>query len=159
MARRDSVLRADVGVGKTPRWRVALGAGIAAVAIVLVALVVGLRHSSSNVSDVRPISATSSPGPLAPPAAAAVTTPAAALTPPAPAPSPPSPPLAETTAAREPSKRDAGGSSRRPKPAPVKASAPPPTAQSTRCDPNYYVDAHGDKHFKPECFTQKEAAR
>jgi hypothetical protein len=34
------------------------------------------------------------------------------------------------------------------------ASATPATAPSPRrdCDPNFYLDARGDKHFKPECF-------
>ena len=26
----------------------------------------------------------------------------------------------------------------------------------TNCSPNYYVDAQGDKHFKPECFLEKK---
>jgi serine/threonine-protein kinase len=36
------------------------------------------------------------------------------------------------------------------------AASPPPAAAaphgSTNCNPNYYFDSHGNKHFKPECF-------
>jgi len=27
----------------------------------------------------------------------------------------------------------------------------PPKSKSN-CDPNFYLDAQGEKHFKPECF-------
>jgi hypothetical protein len=35
-----------------------------------------------------------------------------------------------------------------PAPAPAKPAAKP----KANCDPNYYLDAQGEKHFKPECF-------
>ena len=30
--------------------------------------------------------------------------------------------------------------------------APPPAKPKKNCEPNYYLDAEGQKHFKPECF-------
>jgi hypothetical protein len=35
---------------------------------------------------------------------------------------------------------------------PPAARAPTPAKPKTSCDPNYYLDAQGEKHFKPECF-------
>src|SRR5204862_318606 len=58
---------------------------------------------------------------------------------------------------REPPKHDTIRLNPRPKPAPAKPSATPPTPQIANCSPNYYVDAQGDKHFKPECFLEKKA--
>jgi hypothetical protein len=31
-------------------------------------------------------------------------------------------------------------------------SAPAPAAPAKNCNPNYYFDKDGHKHFKPECF-------
>ncbi|HVU03756.1 MAG TPA: serine/threonine-protein kinase [Polyangiaceae bacterium] len=41
-----------------------------------------------------------------------------------------------------------------PAPAPKPTAAQPPAAPAPKknCDPNYYLDAQGEKHFKPECF-------
>jgi serine/threonine protein kinase len=37
-------------------------------------------------------------------------------------------------------------------PSAASASPRPPKPVQTSCDPNYYFDAQGEKHFKPECF-------
>jgi len=39
-----------------------------------------------------------------------------------------------------------------PVPAPPPAAPPAPPAAKKNCNPNYYFDAQGNKHFKPECF-------
>jgi hypothetical protein len=39
-----------------------------------------------------------------------------------------------------------------PVPAPPPAAPPAPPAAKKNCSPNYYFDAQGNKHFKPECF-------
>ena len=39
-----------------------------------------------------------------------------------------------------------------PPPAPKPAAVPKPAPAKPSCNPNFYFDAQGDKHFKPECF-------
>jgi serine/threonine-protein kinase len=36
--------------------------------------------------------------------------------------------------------------------APSAPRTPAPAKQKSNCDPNFYLDAQGEKHFKPECF-------
>jgi serine/threonine-protein kinase len=38
------------------------------------------------------------------------------------------------------------------KAAPAPRPPPTPAKPKTNCDPNFYLDAQGEKHFKPECF-------
>jgi serine/threonine-protein kinase len=93
-------------------------------------------------------------------AAAAVT---AAVTEPPPAPPPPavSAPVASAPApvasappaVRAPAAHAAGGKAAAPAPAPAKKDTGAKTAgKKPNCDPNFYLDAAGEKHFKPECF-------
>ena len=66
---------------------------------------------------------------------------------------------AEPVEAAKPRKRlPAGPSADAGKPsAPGKPPAPPmpagvARAKKANCDPNFFLDAQGEKHFKPECF-------
>jgi serine/threonine-protein kinase len=149
----DRVLDAGVRAEAKPRRRLALGAGFAAILVAVVGAFWGLRHGSSEVSDTRASSTASGPVPeVRPPAALPAN-------PPAPVRSAPEPVPAVPAAVREPPKRDVVSSTRRPKPSPVKATPVAPSPHAASCNPNYYFDAQGDKHFKPECFLEKEAAR
>jgi hypothetical protein len=80
--------------------------------------------------------------------------PVAALPPPAPPPaSAPAPAASAAPAARAPAARPAGGKAPAPAPVPVKKDTAAKTAgKKPNCDPNFYLDAQGEKHFKPECF-------
>ena len=43
-----------------------------------------------------------------------------------------------------------------PKPPPAPASPAGSDPSRTNCSPSYYIDAQGDKHFKPDCFLEKK---
>jgi len=65
------------------------------------------------------------------------------------------PPIAGDTTAtargsREPKRVHPKKSAHRARSEPL-VESPPPRAKPS-CDPNFYLDAQGDKHFKPECF-------
>jgi len=133
--------------------RLRLGAGVAA--LVTSGVVVGvllLRREPPAANDIRASAAPAVPVPEA--AAPAAATPAVVRN------VPEAIPVATTTV-REAVKHDAARSNRRlkpepPKPAPAPPAAPTSTPTRTNCSPNYYVDAQGDKHFKPECFLEKK---
>src|SRR5262249_18591750 len=66
------------------------------------------------------------------------------------------PPAPEPATTPEPPQREASKPKRALKPAAPKPAPAQPAAQATSCNPNYYFDAQGDKHFKPECFLEKK---
>jgi eukaryotic-like serine/threonine-protein kinase len=154
MASERSLLDAGVREEPSPPRRIRLGVGLAALAIAGVTAVGLLRHERPKANDLSASSAIPGPPPKARPPASA---PASAPTVPR---KPPEPEPAATATVPERSKRDAPKTNHRPKLAitakPAIASKPAlPAPQRTNCDPNYYVDAQGFKHFKPECFLEK----
>jgi hypothetical protein len=56
---------------------------------------------------------------------------------------PPRPRATSAKATRRPARESASAAAPRPESSPAKTSA---------CDPNFYFDDQGNKHFKPECF-------
>jgi hypothetical protein len=126
-----------------------LGAGVAALAIAGVAGFLLLRREPPKASDARGSAAASTPAPqAAPPGAPAPTPPPVVRNAPEPA-------HVNATMLSGPPKHDILRLNHRPKPAPAKPSATPPNPPIANCNPNYYVDAQGYKHFKPECFLEK----
>ena len=155
MASQPTVLDAGVRTAARSRPRRLLGAGLAALAIAGVVGLLRLRPGPPRAENARAIAAPSASVPeAAPPAAPPVPAPAAVRS------VDEAVPVA-TTMVREPTKHDRARPNRRPKPEPSKPAPVPATAQApvsprTNCSPNYYVDAQGDKHFKPECFVDKK---
>jgi serine/threonine-protein kinase len=134
------------GRGKAAALVVALLAALALVAVAAAAMI----HRSATA-----------PIPLQ--AAAQVPSPSP---PPSPAPSPPTSLAVESVAvppvsAAPAPQRALNSAPPSPGPAPTKRPAPvaPPAVSPSapskprpNCDPNFYLDAQGEKHFKPECF-------
>lgn len=156
IATAPSLLDVGVRVAAPSRRRLRVGASIAALAVsgVVVGILL-LRREPQPATAASPIAAPSIPIPAPPPPAA----------PPAPAPAAvpnvPEAAPAVATGLREPAKREAIKANRRSKPEPLKPAPVPPSAPASiptrnNCSPNYYVDAQGDKHFKPECFVEKK---
>ena len=156
-----------VAGGRGRRWP---AAAIALVALVVLAVGFGVRGRRMPEAP----GSTTAPTPAAVPAAAAVPQEPVPPSPPAEKPAPR--PAAEVPAApaKTPSASTAPETSppahsrkhehRRPlasvqtplppapPPAPKPAALPKPAAAKPNCNPNFYFDAQGDKHFKPECF-------
>jgi len=145
MASQPSVLDAGVRVAAPSRRRLRLGVGLAGLAIAGVAIGVVRSREAPRKADETP--ATSVPTAEATPPAAPVPPPPTVV------PSPPAPVPVVTTTIREQAKHDAAKSNR---PAKKVLAKPAPAVQATNCNPNYYFDAQGDKHFKPECFLDKK---
>jgi serine/threonine protein kinase len=139
------------GKGKT--LAIALGA-----AALVVGGVIALRLMQSSNAAPASASAPASAAPVAqvatasaPAAAATAAEPAASQTLPAVSASPSAAAAAPSTAAAAANVTNVGAA----KKAPAAPRAPAPAAapkSKTNCDPNYYLDAQGEKHFKPECF-------
>jgi serine/threonine protein kinase len=149
LASQRSTLDAGLRVA-APSRRLRLGVGLAGLA--MCAVVVGillLRHEPPRADNAR--ASAPAPGPVP------------ATTPTAPEVLPPHE-VATTTmheaAKQHPAKpvRRLNAEPPKPTPAPAPASAVALTPK-TNCSPSYYVDAQGDKHFKPECFLEKKAGR
>jgi serine/threonine-protein kinase len=131
------------------------GKTLAITLVIAAAVVIGIVALRMAQSQGPPASAASLESSAMPPAiapVAAVPAPAAKAAEPAPetpaasaAPAPSEPSAAPATAAAPPA--NAGK-----KAPPAAARAPTPAKPKTNCDPNYYLDAQGEKHFKPECF-------
>ena len=167
-------------LGATGRrgWRrpvvgVALVVALAAIGVGVA--VRGRPPSEASVSAAAPVGAATA-APPAPPASAATTIAAAPPAPPIPAEKPaPAPPPVEAPAApatappvvaaskisppvrlRRHEHHELVGAKTPPEPEhkagakPPGVTKPPPTKPN--CSPNFYFDAQGDKHFKPECF-------
>jgi serine/threonine-protein kinase len=116
------------------------GVLLVACGVVLTLRVVSTRHAAGAQSGLGAPSAATPP-------------PSAALAPPDPAPEPPAAgPSADASAGPTvaPPRRPAVAPS--PPPAQAPPHPPPPAAARAGCNPNYYMDAQGEKHFKPECF-------
>jgi hypothetical protein len=60
------------------------------------------------------------------------------------------------TTTQEPPKPSTAKLTRPLKKVSAKTTPPLPSAPAANCSPNYYIDAQGDKRFKPECFLQKK---
>ena len=160
----ETVPPSDVrGVARRRR----LAAPLAVGAVVLCAVVVTIRavgrFTGSSAMQSNPSTAVEpSTARPAPPAASATSSTAATIPvpppPAAPVPPPaPATPSVEPSAPRRPSADDSKEPSRPLKSASVVAKKPahrPPPRSNGKpaCDPNFYFDAQGDKHFKPECF-------
>ena len=152
IASHRSALDAGVRV-EAPSRRRRLGVGLAGLAISGVVVgILSLRHQPPRADDAR--APAPGPVPATGPTAPAVIPPHEVVQK-----APESMPVATTTM-HEPAKQHPIKSNRRLNPEPPKpipAPAPPsPVALTpkTNCSPSYYVDAQGDKHFKPECFLQ-----
>ncbi|MET0595940.1 MAG: serine/threonine-protein kinase [Polyangiaceae bacterium] len=119
--------------------------------------VIGLRMAQSS-SPAASASAPSSAVLVAPAATPAATPSAVATTDPAPAASESAPTAAsaapESSAAPAAAPLAAVNAQKKTSPAAVPAPRPAaaPAKPKANCDPNYYLDAQGEKHFKPECF-------
>jgi len=144
----------DVGVRVTPPSRGRLRLGLSLAGLIVAGVVIGaslLRHDSPRTADTSASTQAAGPTPATRQAVLEVTPPAATSR-------PTSMPIpAITTTMHEPMKHDPPKSTRRLKPEPLRptpvvASPPPSSPPKTNCNPNYYVDSQGDKHFKPECF-------
>jgi hypothetical protein len=141
------------GKGKT----LAIAGGLAAL---VVGGVIALRAAEPRAQSGAAVLATSAAAPAvtaAAPAAAAIPgaaepLPAASESAPAAAASATEPSPAASPAAAAPPP-PAGAAPKKTSPAAVPAARPAaPAKPKTNCDPNYYLDAQGEKHFKPECF-------
>jgi serine/threonine-protein kinase len=144
------------GKGKT----LAIAGGVGALVVIGVIALYAAQSSAPSSTAVLAQSA-----PVAAPAPSAVTAPAPMATaapaaaepaPAAPANAPPAAasandpgPPAQAAAAPSP----AAVAPKKTSPAAVSAARPAaPAKPKANCDPNYYLDAQGEKHFKPECF-------
>jgi serine/threonine protein kinase len=143
-----SALEVTAETASSVRWtqgrRLWLGVGLAALAVVGVGLV---RRDRKVSIDAAPRPAPSVPVPHADEAPPPTLPPAKVQGAPEPAQEP-------SKLARKP--RDSTRVARRLARESVSAPPAPAPAASTQktnaCDPNFYFDARGDKHFKPECF-------
>ncbi|HMJ55645.1 MAG TPA: serine/threonine-protein kinase [Polyangiaceae bacterium] len=139
------------GKGKTLAIAIAVAVG----AVVVIGIV-ALRVAQSNTappaaSGLVQSTTTAAPNPVAAapvPAVTAAAEPAASETPPAAAAlQAPSEPSNAAAPAAHPA--NVANAAKKAAPAPR---APPTTKPKANCDPNFYLDAQGEKHFKPECF-------
>jgi serine/threonine-protein kinase len=137
------------GKGKT----IAIAGGVAALVVIGV---IGLRAAQSNAPSGAAVLATSAVPATLPAVAAAAPSasaaaPATAESAPAAASAATEPSAAASVAA--PSPPAAAGTPKKALPAAIPAARPAaPAKPKANCDPNYYLDAQGEKHFKPECF-------
>jgi serine/threonine-protein kinase len=151
--------------GRGVRIAVPIAVGVVAAGIIIVA--VGQRGGHQVTSSVPPVSAAAprSPPPASQLQPAAPLTPAEVPTAPvlapprAPAPIPATPPLLEPDRQQLPTVHGAQEVSHAPKKVkviaiPKKATNQPASKPPSKpgCEPNFFFDAQGDKHFKPECF-------
>jgi len=145
IATQKSVLDAGVRTEVTSRRRLRIGVGVAVLTIAGVGGFVLLRRDPP-----RAVSTASGPAPQsAPPPVAPVIPPTVVRDVPEPVP--------VATTASQPPKPSPAKLSRPLKKVAAKPTSPPPGNPVTNCSPNYYIDAQGEKHFKPECFLQKKA--
>jgi serine/threonine protein kinase len=77
---------------------------------------------------------------------------------PKPAPPPRAPENATPASMMAAPKREGARVYHRPKTEPERPPAVKPSPAEINCNPTYYLDAHGDKHFKPECFLDQPSA-
>jgi hypothetical protein len=142
------------GKGKT----IAIAGGVAALVVIGV---IGLRAAQSTAPSGAAVLATSTvpatlPAAAAPSASAAAPSasaaaPATTESAPAAAAAATAPSAVASVAAPAPSA--AAGTPKKALPAANPAARPAaPAKPKANCDPNYYLDAQGEKHFKPECF-------
>lgn len=147
IASQTSMLDAGVRAPAASRRRLGVGVALVGVLLVGVTTVLAVRRdprktTGTPVTSVPTAEATPPAAPIAPPPTAV--------------PNPPAPVPVVTTASREPAKHEAAKSNRPAKKLSTKPAPPSPASQATSCNPNYYFDAQGDKHFKPECFLEKK---
>lgn len=143
-----SMLDVGVRVQARPRLSRRVAVGLAAVAIVGAAGLFLLRREPPKTANTRASSVAPVPAPE--------TTPPVVTPPPPPPMVKSAPPAPEPATTPERPQREASKPKRAPKPAAPKPAPAQPAVQATSCNPNYYFDAQGDKHFKPECFLDKK---
>jgi tRNA A-37 threonylcarbamoyl transferase component Bud32 len=153
IASRRSLLDARVDAPRRRRG-VWLGAGVVVLGVVLVVVAWPMSHKpAASAVVVAPPASTAAP-PRAPVAVAAPAPPKAEVAKveaaPPPAPAEPAKPEGAPRNVARPARRLRSGA--------VKARASA-AAPAVNCDPNYTLDAQGDKHFKPECFLNPSPAR
>jgi serine/threonine-protein kinase len=170
----------EIAVVRGRGWRLP-AAGVAAAAIVAFVVVVvrGRQASEPHLSAAATSAAAADPAasspspptravtpdPPAPGPAPPAEKPAVALAPatshPAPAKAPAVATASETSPRARPNKHERqkqpaiakSPATPREAASPAKAAtSPPPAAAKPNCNPNFYLDAQGDKHFKRECF-------
>jgi serine/threonine protein kinase len=139
----DGAGSAGASVGRRRGRIVWIGAGLAALAVVGVGIA---RRDRRSAIDAAPRPAPSAPvrhADEAPPP----------TLPPARIQDAPEPVQEAAKPARKP--HDSTRVARRPARESAAPATPPPSASNQKtnaCDPNFYFDAQGNKHFKPECF-------
>jgi serine/threonine-protein kinase len=159
-ARRSAL---DVAPLETPRRRRALWVGtVAGIAIVGGWSLTRARRATvaSTPATVTDLAAAAPEPPHAAPPVAPAPTPTA----PAPAALPAGEPAAAPPARASLDEHRSGARPTRPRAAPkapprptgAVAAPPTPAAKASHCDPNFYFDDGGRKHFKPECFLGEE---
>ncbi len=133
------------------RWRAIVGGTLAAGVLIAAGVVVVARgtstvHTAPSAATATSLSAAAPANPSTP---ATTTSASTAPEPVGPATPPTAPPTGSATQPAAPTAHPPAATP--PHPAPPVA-APKPKA-GTNCDPNFYYDGNGDKHFKPECFS------
>jgi eukaryotic-like serine/threonine-protein kinase len=139
--------------GKNKTLAIALGVGgLVVIGIIALRLAQSSHAAPAGVAaatSATPVPAASAPTAAAPTAAEppGETRPTASTASAASEPSPsPTPAAAPVNAA------PAVNVARKAPPATAPRTPPPAAKPKVNCDPNYYLDAQGEKHFKPECF-------
>jgi serine/threonine-protein kinase len=151
IASQKSVLDAGMRTQPTSRRRLRLGAGAAALTVAAVAGFLLLRRDAPKGADTQGMSTAPGAAPQpAPPIVAPAAPPTVVRSIPEPVP--------PTAAIPAPPRPSAAKLNRPLKKVSATTTSPPPSAPATNCIPNYYIDAQGDKRFKPECFLQKKTA-
>jgi tRNA A-37 threonylcarbamoyl transferase component Bud32 len=148
IASQTSMLDAGVRVQATSRRRLGVGVALMGVTLVGVTTVLAVRRAPRKAIEA-PVTAVPA-AETRPPATPVVPPPT--VVPKAPAPVP-----VVTTTSREPPQHEPARPDRPLKKVSAKPAPPSPGPQATNCNPNYYFDAQGDKHFRPECFLEKKA--
>jgi hypothetical protein len=148
IASQHSMLDAGVRVQATSRRRLGVGVALVGVTLVGVTTVLAVRRAPPKAIEA-PVTAVPA-AETRPPATPVVPQPT--VVPKAPAPVP-----VVTTTSREPPQHEPARPNRQLKKVSVKPAPASPGPQPTNCNPDYYFDAQGDKHFRPECFLEKKA--
>ncbi|HTB58467.1 MAG TPA: serine/threonine-protein kinase [Polyangia bacterium] len=161
-AGRGSEGAANLGARSWWRRPAVIAFGVVVAAAVSVALGAGRRSperagTAAPAGPVEPAATTAPPleKPPAPPAVAVPTAPTTAKESTPEEHEPPSGHPARPAGGRQKAKREAMADRNKKLPqrteSQVVSPAPQPRAKPV-CDPNFYLDAQGEKHFKPECF-------
>jgi eukaryotic-like serine/threonine-protein kinase len=152
IASQKSVLDAGERLQPTSRRRLRLGGVAATLTVAAVAGFLLLRRDAPRAGETQGIStASGAASQPAPPVVAPATPPTIVRNTPE--------PIAPTTALPALPKPSTARLNRPLKKVSARTTSPPPSAPASNCSPNYYIDAQGDKRFKPECFLEKKTAQ